>query len=117
MEHSGGGNRKTHQRVISSGRWEEPDVLHRAVFLAIAAVFLRFLRLLPDAAPLCRHGNRRGVLRQEEAELRGLSQGPAADALPLLLRGATKRRVSAEARLGGAGLGMGRGQHWWRGCQ
>lgn len=88
----------------------------RCVF-AIEAVFLRFLRLLPDAAPLCRHGNRRGVLRQEEVELGGLSQGPGADSLPLLLRGATVRGVSAEARLGGAGIGRGRGQSWWRARQ
>lgn len=95
----------------------------RHCVFAIEAAFLRFLRLLLGAAPLRRHGNRRGVLRQEEAELGGLSQGPGADSLPLLLRAATVRRVSAEARLGlglgrgGAGLCRGRGHSWWGGCQ
>lgn len=114
MEHSGGGNRKTHQRVISSGGWAEPDRLHRVGFSQWQLYFSRFLRLLPDAAPLRRHGNRQGVLRQEEAELGGLSQGPAADWLPLVPRGAAARRVSAEAKLGWAGLGRRRGRHWWR---
>lgn len=112
----GGGNGKTNQRVTGTGRAVDPGCGAPRRGFATEAGFLRFLRLLPDAAPPCRHGNRRGVRRQEAAQLGGLSQGTGAESLPVLLRGATVRRVGAEARLGRAGLLRGQGQRW-RGCQ
>lgn len=58
------------------------------------------------------------MLRQKEAELGGLSQGPGADSLLLLLkRGAPVWRVGAGAGLGGAKLVRGRCQIWRRGFQ
>lgn len=94
---------------------------------AIQAAFLQVLRLLLGACPLCHHGNRWGVLRQEEAELGGLQQGSGVGSSSLLcpilsfLRGEAVRRVqgvvSAEVRLGGAGLGWRRGQSWCWGRQ
>lgn len=101
------------------GRWESLDVLHGVApwFCYRSCFSLQFLRLLLGAARLRHHSNRRRALRQEAAEFGGLSQAPGTRSLPLLLGGATVRRVSAEGRWGGAGLGRGRGNSWRRRCQ